>query len=166
MHMLVAEPDTGLRSCPSRGRESRDTMGTDGGALQLTLGDRAALAVEAYRAGMTGPVTDVVVEITPLLWHVVRAQNVPRDVAEAVVQGVWLAFVRNARTLRDPQVPRRWLRVTARRAAREAVRRLGIDEHRSSELPEPEPMCLEPGPEDEVLTSERARALWRNVQAL
>ena len=166
MHMLVAEPDTGLRSYPSRGRGSRDTMGTDGGALQLTLGDRAALAVEAYRAGVTDPFTDVVVEITPLLWHVVRAQNVPRDVAEDVVQGVWLAFVRNAGTLRDPQGALKWLLVTARRAAWEAVRRLRIDEHRSTELPETEPMSLEPGPEDEVLTSERDRALWRNVRAL
>ena len=103
MRTVVAEPDTVLRSVRATGRESRNTMGTDGGAIQLTLGDRAALAVEAYRVGVHEPFTDVVTEITPLLWHVVRAQNVPRDLAEDVVQGVWLAFVLNAGTLRDPQ---------------------------------------------------------------
>lgn len=166
MGMVVAETDTRPCSGVSRTRENQGAMSTDGGAVQLTLGDRAALAVEAYRMGVTDPFTEVVTEITPVLWHLVRAQNVPRELAEDVVQGVWLAFVRNAATLRDPQGALKWLLVTARRAAWEAVRRLRIDEHRSTELPETEPMSLEPGPEDEVLTSERDRALWRNVQAL
>lgn len=145
-------------------------MGTDGGAIQLTLGDRAALAVEAYRVGVHEPFTDVVTEITPLLWHVVRAQNVPRDLAEDVVQGVWLAFVRNAGTLRDPQGALKWLLVTARRAAWEAARRHRDQERRTEALPddEPRPELATQGavPEESLLTNERDRVLWRNVREL
>lgn len=170
MRTLVVEPDTALRSVRARERENRVTMSTDGGAVQLTLGDRAALAVEAYRVGVTDPFTDVVAEITPLLWHVVRAQNVPRDLAEDVVQGVWLAFVRNAATLRDPQGALKWLLVTARRAAWEAVRKHREDERRTHDLPDGESeerlVSEELGPEAALLVSERDQALWRNVRAL
>ena len=116
--------------------------------------------------GVTDPFSDVVVEITPLLWHVVRAQNVPRDLAEDVVQGVWLAFVRHAPTLRDPQGALKWLLVTARRAAWEETRKQRRTEAMSDgELPGETP-CGDRGPEEWLLASERDRALWRNVSAL
>jgi RNA polymerase sigma factor (sigma-70 family) len=170
MGMVVAETDTRPCSGVSRTRENQGAMSTDGGAVQLTLGDRAALAVEAYRMGVTDPFTEVVTEITPVLWHLVRAQNVPRELAEDVVQGVWLAFVRNAATLRDPQGALKWLLVTARRAAWEAVRKHREAERRAEALPEDEvhggPPSTEPGPEDALLLSERDRVLWRNVRAL
>lgn len=168
--MVVAEPDTALRSTRVTGRESRETMGVDGGTMQLTLGDRAALALEAYRAGVSDPFVDVVQSVTPLLWHVVRAQNVPRDLAEDVVQGVWLAFVRNAATIKDPQGALKWLLVTARRAAWEAARKHREHERRSEPLSDgalpAEPRTDAPGPEELVLTSERDRVLWRNVREL
>jgi len=140
----------------------------DGG---VTLGDRAALALEAYRVGVSEPFADVVAELTPLLWHVVRAQNVPRDLAEDVVQGVWLAFVRNADSIRDPQGALKWLLVTARRAAWEAVRKQRELDRRSTQLPEegagaPELVETERGPEEALLASERDLALWRNVREL
>ncbi len=176
MSMVVAEADTALRSgVGATGRESRDLMnaaGTDGGAVQLTLGDRAALAVEAYRLGVSEPFADVVLELTPLLWHVVRAQNVPRDLAEDVVQGVWLAFVRNAGTIRDPQGALKWLLVTARRAAWEAVRKQRALERRTAPLPDDEPRAQraladpDPGPDASLLTQERDLVLWRNVREL
>ena len=170
MRTLVVEPDTALRSVRARERENRVAMSTDGGAVQLTLGDRAALAVEAYRVGVTDPFTDVVTEITPLLWHVVRAQNVPRDLAEDVVQGVWLAFVRNAATLRDPQGALKWLLVTARRAAWEAVRKHREHERRAVDMPDGESERLavseDLGPEAALLLEERDQVLWRNVRAL
>ena len=143
-----------------------------GGALELTLGDRAALALEAYRAGIMGPVTDLVREATPLLWHVVRAQNVPRETAEDVVQGVWLAFVRNAGSIRDPQGSLKWLLVTARRAGWEAARKHRDHERRTAELPDGaadhriELTSKEPEPAEVLLTDERDRELWSRFNQL
>lgn len=177
--MVVVEADTALRSLSGAERgEAGRTMGVAGdatpkaGAVDTTLGDRAALALEAYRMGVAGPVTDLVREVTPLLWHVVRAQNVPRETAEDVVQGVWLAFVRNADKIREPQGVLQWLVVTARRAAWEATRKHRDHERRTAPLPEGESagtwdlVSAEPQPEESVLTDERDQALWRAYGAL
>ena len=122
--------------------------------------------------GVMGPVTDLVREATPLLWRVVRAQNVPRETAEDVVQGVWLAFVRNAGVIREPQGALQWLLVTARRAAWEATRKHRDAEKRTAELPDGEQghrvelTSAEPDPEEAVLTDERDQALWRRFNEL
>lgn len=136
-----------------------------------SLGDRAATALAAYRDGDPVPMGDLVREATPLLWNVVRAQGVPRDEAEDVVQGVWLALVRHADGLRDPQAALKWLLVSARRAAWEAVRRRRDGERRTATVTEehdpvgtlPSP---EPQPEEHLLESERDRVLWRCFAAL
>ena len=138
------------------------TEQTDG----TTLGDRAALALLEYRQGRTAPLEAFVHEASPLLWHVVRGQGVDREDAEDVVQGVWLAFVRHTASIREPEAALAWLLVSARRAAWLAVRRRRGDQSRSTELPDdvddlgvlPD---RSPGPEDEVLTTERDRLLWR-----
>ena len=73
------------------------------GASPASLGERAAAALEAHLEGDSGPLTDLVREATPMLWHVARSQGAGHQDAEAVVQGVWLAFVRNATTIREPE---------------------------------------------------------------
>lgn len=178
MGTVVELRATALRSSGAMGWESCRTMDVggearrDSGAVQLTLGDRAALALEAYRIGVSDPFADVVPELTPLLWHVVRSQNVPRDLAEDVVQGVWLAFVRSADTIRDPQGALKWLLVTARRAAWEAARKHRDQERRTTPLPDgetpgaPELSARDLGPDEALLVDERDRVLWRNVRAL
>lgn len=163
--MVVAQADTGLRSWRTTGRENRDTM-TDGGAAQLTLGDRAALAAEAVRAGAHEAFAAAVHDLTPLLWNVVRAQDVPREIAEDVVQGVWLAFVQHVGRLRDTQGALKWLLVTARRAAWEALRKHREHERRTEAELETDPVEPSAGPEDLVVLTERDRVLWRNVRAL
>src|SRR5690606_22826447 len=97
--MVVVEADSPLRSSfeATRGEADRAMSptgegGSERGTSEVTLADRAALALESYRAGVVGPLDDLVVAVTPLLWRVVRAQNVPREAAEDVVQGVWLTF--------------------------------------------------------------------------
>ena len=141
-------------------------------AVETTLGDRAALALEAYRIGVPGPVADLVREATPVLWRVVRAQNVPREAAEDVVQGVWLAFVRSAHTIRESQGALQWLLVTARRAAWEETRKHRDLEKRTTpfppgeasgprELPAPDPQ-----PDEALLTDERDRVLWHRFTEL
>lgn len=132
----------------------------------VTLGQRAASALRAWHAGHTAPLEALVSEASPLLWHVVRAQGVDRDEAEDVVQGVWLAFTRHRDTIRDPDALLGWLIVSARRAAWLAVRRRRGDEARSTELPDDlddlgELSDVAPGPEAEVLATERDRVLWQ-----
>ena len=150
----------------------RRTGAVTGETGSTTLGDRAAAALAAYRDGRTDLLEAFVREATPLLWHVVRAQGVPRPDAEDVVQGVWLAFVRNAANIREPEALLAWLLVSAKRAAWLAVRRHRGEEARSQVLPEhdDEPRhdlpSDEPLPDERVLTDERDRALWRAFAGL
>ncbi|RZS63129.1 RNA polymerase sigma factor [Xylanimonas ulmi] len=137
-----------------------------------TLGDRGAHALLEYRQGRTQALTALVHEATPLLWHTVRAQGVDRDTADDVVQSVWAALVRNAHTIAEPHAVLKWLLVTARRAAWEAVRRSREDQRRRADLPDDapdSPVTLrdpQPGPDAHVLTAERDRAVWRALERL
>ncbi|WP_199422669.1 RNA polymerase sigma factor [Actinotalea solisilvae] len=131
----------------------------------------AAAALEAYRAGRTAPLEDLVREATPLLWHVVRSQGVERDEAQDVVQGVWLAFVRSAATIREPDAALKWLLVSARRAAWQVVAHRRGDARRTTALDDdgvahPELRSPDPAPDESVVTDERDRALWRRFVLL
>ena len=162
----------------SASRESRGAMTGSREALPdvdgpgLTLGDRAAIALTEYREGNHQALGDLVREATPLLWHTVRAQGVEHDTADDVVQSTWVALVRHADTIAEPKAVLKWLLVTAKRAAWEAVRKHRDDEKRRTELPDdsPEhPMALpakDPLPDDEVLREERDRILWMSLQKL
>lgn len=131
-----------------------------------SLGDRAAAALEAYRAGESRLLADFVREATPLLWNIVRGQGVERDDAEDVVQGVWVAFVRSSANIREPEAVLKWLVVSARRAAWQAVRRRREDVRRSTTLPDDDwapgeqLRSREPAPDEPVLVEERDRVLW------
>ena len=46
---------------------------------------------------------ELVALLTPILWHTVRAQRLDRESAEDVVQSTWLALVRGADSIVDPQ---------------------------------------------------------------
>lgn len=163
---------------PSASRESRGAMTGSREALPdvdgpgLTLGDRAAIALTEYREGNHQALGDLVREATPLLWHTVRAQGVEPDAAEDVVQSTWVALVRHADSIAEPKAVLKWLLVTAKRAAWEAVRKHRDDEKRRTELPDdsPEhPMALPskaPLPDAEVLRDERDRLLWMSLQKL
>lgn len=144
----------------------------DVGAAGTSLGGRASAALAAYRSGETGPLADLVREASPLLWHIVRSQGVERDDAEDVVQGVWLAFVRNASAIRDPDAVLKWLVVSARRAAWQAARHRREDVRRTTPLPETGPSpasdlpSADPPPDAGLLVEERDRALWRRFGEL
>ncbi|MCA5892682.1 sigma-70 family RNA polymerase sigma factor [Isoptericola sp. NEAU-Y5] len=138
----------------------------DVGDAEESLGDRAARALLEYRDGRSGALTSLVREATPLLWHTVRAQGVDRDAADDVVQSTWAALVRHVDTIAEPKAVLKWLLVTAKRAAWEAVRKTRDDARRRTELPDdvlesgaalPD---LGPGPEATVLDDERDQILW------
>lgn len=95
----------------------------DTGEPGLSLGDRGAFALLEYRDGRPEALGDFVREASPLLWHTVRAQGVEREQADDLVQTVWVALVRNAMTIKEPHAVLKWLLITAKRAAWEAVRK-------------------------------------------
>lgn len=137
-----------------------------------SLGDRAADALTAYREGRPDAMSAFVREATPLLWRTARSQGVVREAADDVVQQTWAAFVRHVDTIAEPKAALKWLLVTARRAAWEAVRKDRADDMRRTALPDddaetsttlPDPA---PGPEAEVLRRERESLLWAALREL
>jgi RNA polymerase sigma factor (sigma-70 family) len=90
-----------------------------------TLASRAASLFSAYRAGDEAKMAELVALVTPILWHTVRAQRVDHASAEDVLQTSWLALVRSAASISDPQAVLQWLIVSARREAWRVVKRAG-----------------------------------------
>ena len=142
------------------------------GACPTTLGERAAAALQSHRDGDSTALAGLVKEATPMLWHVARAQGASREDAEDVVQGVWLAFVRNTESIREPQALLGWLVVSARRSAWQVVRRRRDDQRRSRSLPDDlggegyELAAPGPSPDEHVLATERDRVLWSRFAEL
>jgi RNA polymerase sigma factor (sigma-70 family) len=79
--------------------------------------DAAADAFREWRAGSAPAMDRLVRVMTPVLWHVVRAYGLERELAEDVVQTTWLTLVRRAETVLDAQAIGGWLTITARREA-------------------------------------------------
>lgn len=134
--------------------------------VETSLGDRAAHALLEYRAGRQHALGELIREATPLLWHTVRAQGVDRQEADDVVQHTWAALVKHANTITEPHAVLKWLLVTARRAAWEAVRKTRDDARRRADLPDDSPdhpaalPAKDPAPDALVLQDERDRLLW------
>jgi len=161
----VRPPESGYVAGAARGAMNRP-------AETSSLGDRAAEALLAFREGRPDAMSGFVREANPLLWRTVRSQGVAREAADDVVQQTWAALVRHADSIDEPKATLKWLLVTARRAAWEAVRKDRTDDMRRTELPDddaettttlPDPA---PGPEAEVLRNERDRALWAALSEL
>ncbi|HET8561078.1 MAG TPA: sigma-70 family RNA polymerase sigma factor [Marmoricola sp.] len=129
------------------------------------LWDDAAAAFGRWRGGDRQGLDDLVRLMSPVLWHVVRATGLEREAAEDVVQTTWLALVRSADAVHDPQAVGRWLCTSARREAWRSARTSGRvrttdDEVLDARLPQQE------SPEhDVVLDDERAR-LWQALSRL
>ncbi|GGK28723.1 DNA-directed RNA polymerase sigma-70 factor [Pilimelia terevasa] len=125
----------------------------------------AARDFSDWRAGDPAGLRRLVEALTPVLWHTARAYGLNREAADDVVQATWLALVRGADSLRDPQAVWRWATVTARREAWRAARRdrreaTTDDQHLDAAAP---PSA---GPENAVLADASAAALWRHVAGL
>jgi RNA polymerase sigma factor (sigma-70 family) len=125
------------------------------------LGERLVKA----RGGDRDALDEIVAQLNPLLWHVVRAQGLGADESADVVQTTWLEFLRGIDGIRTPEAVTGWLVTTARREAwrlRERGRRTADDPTSVLEvLPDQAP------PVDErLLTGERDQVLWRLFQRL
>jgi len=130
-----------------------------------TLASRAAMLFSAFRSGDEAKMADLVALLTPILWHTVRAQRLERELAEDVVQTTWLALVRNAESISDPQAILQWLIVSARREAWRVVKREDRIEARDFESDE---VVAPVGdlPENLALRNDDEGRLWRHIAKL
>jgi len=142
-------------------------------APQGSLTDRAGRLFAAFRAGDRAAFDDLVRVLTPLLWHTVRAQDLDRAAAEDVVQTTWLVLLRNAGSVQDPHAVTAWVVTSARREAwrvsrqaRAPGRARPAPEADVGDLLAPVPAPRHEQPDQQAMTNERDRLLWRHVQAM
>lgn len=128
------------------------------------LADEAAAAFRRWRDGDEPALDGLVRRVTPLLWHLARARGADAGAAEDAVQSTWLALVRNAESVRDPQAVLRWLTVTVQR---EAARSSRVEARTDPAVPEVLDLRdPDPGPEDRAVESRTAAVLWEHVAEL
>jgi len=130
-----------------------------------TLASRAAVLFGEYRGGNDAKMAELVALLTPILWHTVRGQRLDRESAEDVLQTSWLALVRSADSIADPQAVLQWLIVTARREAWRVVKRadrVEPKEFNDWDLVTP----ARDLPEEMVLRDDGATRLWQHMAQL
>jgi RNA polymerase sigma factor (sigma-70 family) len=126
---------------------------------------RHAACLVAARTGDQEALNALVVDLSPLVWHVARGQGLDRTIAEDVVQTVWLTLLRNLNSVAEPRALARWLIITTRREASRV--RGGRDRIEPLADDTIEQLRSEDGlPEEELLRSDRDRALWRAFHRL
>lgn len=125
----------------------------------------AAALFAAARDGDRQAFRDLVAVLSPLLWHVARAQGLDRDTSQDVVQTAWLSLLRDMRQIRNPLALAGWLIITTKRECwrlrdRRRPEVLTGDEH---ELDGADPA---PGPEELAGLGDQRRRLWDAVAKL
>jgi RNA polymerase sigma factor (sigma-70 family) len=125
--------------------------------------ERIGLLLQAARAGQRDALAALVSELTPLLWHVARAQGLDQADAQDVVQTTWLHLLRELHDIRAPQALAGWLVTVCRREA------IKVRSSRRTEAADVDFDAIETeqsGPAERVLTGARNRALWTAVTLL
>lgn len=134
-------------------------------SVPSTLASRAAQLFEQFRAGDEAKMADLVSLVTPILWHTARAQRLDHEAAQDVVQTSWLALVRSAHSISDPQAVLQWLIISTRREAWRMVRKAQRAEPRDFEHDD----LVTPAhqaPDEVLLASEEESRLWQHVSTL
>jgi RNA polymerase sigma factor (sigma-70 family) len=121
--------------------------------------------VNAAREGSSAALSELVTELTPMLWHAARAAGLNQPDAEDVVQTTWLALVAHLEEVRTPAALTGWLITTAKREAWR-VRGLGRKQWPASEewlqaIPDPDP-----GVAESAIVKDEQRELWTAFHAL
>ena len=137
----------------------------DADQVPETLASRAARLFAAFQAGDQSTMSDLVGLLTPILWHTVRAQRLDHQSAEDVIQATWLALVRSADSISQPQAVLQWLLVTARREAWRVTKR---DDRAQPTDFDGEDLTTSPDevPEDLVLRHDDDVRLWQHIAQL
>lgn len=134
-------------------------------SVNETLASRAARLFAGFRGGDERAMSELVSLLTPILWHTARAQRLDRETAEDVVQSTWLALVRAADTIADPQAVLAWVIVTTKRESWRVAKRADRVEPREFEDDDvvTAPRDL---PEERVLRSDTDSRLWQHIAQL
>jgi RNA polymerase sigma factor (sigma-70 family) len=130
-----------------------------------TLASRAAARFRAFRDGDESAMSDLVGLLTPIMWHTARAQRLDCQSAEDVVQSVWLAFVRSAGSIAEPQAVLQWLIVSTRRESWRAAKRqdrLHPTEFEDDDVVAPAADV----PEERALQEDSDSRLWQHIAQL
>jgi RNA polymerase sigma factor (sigma-70 family) len=130
-----------------------------------TLTSRAAALFSAFRSGDDAAMAELVTLVTPILWHTVRAQRLDRQSAEDVIQTAWLALVKSAESITEPQAVVQWLIVSARRESWRVVKkgdRVDPTDFDGDFVLEP----VRETPEDLVLRNDSDSRLWQHILQL
>ena len=108
---------------------------------------RLAALLESARSGRRESLNEIVVELSPVLWQVARAQGLDREAAEDVIQCTWLSLLRHLAQIHSPVALTAWL-VTATK--REAWRVRGahraeqpLDQNQLADTQDPQPLPLQ-----------------------
>ena len=125
----------------------------------------AANLFTAWTNGDTAALDSLVRFLTPTLWQLARAYRLEPHTAEDVVQTTWLALVRSASDIRDPQSVYAWLTTATRREAWRQVGRAKKSSPLNEDLLEQTPTARK-GPADEALDSDRNDRLWQATARL
>ena len=136
-----------------------------GSTEPASVWNAAARAFEQWRAGDRAALDELVRLLSPVLWQVVRATGLERDLAEDAVQTTWLALVNGADRITSPQAVAGWLCTSARREAwrlgKQSARQRPVeDEILTARLPS------QAGPEDDVILDDESARLWQSLDRL
>lgn len=126
---------------------------------------RLAELLLSAQAGRRESLNEIVVELSPLLWQVARAQGLDHEAAQDAVQCTWLSLLRHLDQIRTPLALTAWLVTATKREAwrARAARRAEqpVDRNLMTDMADPQPI-----PEESVLLAERHHAVWHAVRTL
>jgi RNA polymerase sigma factor (sigma-70 family) len=121
--------------------------------------------LDAARDGDDDALGQIVTELSPVLWHVARATGLSPDDAEDVVQATWELLLSHLHEIRESAALVGWLVVTTRRhgwrICAERRRQVPADQEWLSAQPDQAAGC-----EEQVITDDQHRALWRAIGQL
>ncbi|MFD4637870.1 RNA polymerase sigma factor [Lentzea sp. NPDC058436] len=124
----------------------------------------AALFVAA-RGGDRQAFHELVAMLSPLLWHVARAQGLDRESSQDVVQTAWLGLLRDMHGIRNPVALTGWLVTTTKRESWRVRERRGREVLTGDDR-ELDGTDAVPGPEALAVLDDRQRRLWAAVARL
>lgn len=126
---------------------------------------RSGEAFARWREGDRSAIDALVREMTPVLWHVVRAYRLDDDVCEDVIQFTWLTLVRKADSVENPRAVSSWLIITARRQAWRVAARNRREDAVDDEVLAPI-LPSSRAAEHEAVESDESHRLWAAVARL
>jgi RNA polymerase sigma factor (sigma-70 family) len=101
-----------------------------------------------------------------MLWATTRAHRLSAADAADVVQTTWMRLVENLDRIDDPTRVGAWLMTTARRECVVVLRRAGRQIPHGDDMPDPDPPCYEPHPDDRLISEQDALAVRAALQRL